>query len=64
MRDPKRIDEVTAKLNELWHKYPDLRFWQLLSALPVSEFTKIRDLFFVEDDITMKALDKAIEEGL
>lgn len=64
MRDPKRIDEVTAKLNELWHKYPDLRFWQLLSVIPMHEATKTHDLFFVEDNITMKALDKAIEEGL
>ncbi len=52
------------KLNELWHKYPDLRFWQLLSAVPMHEVTETYDLFFVEDNITMKALDKAIEEGL
>ncbi len=64
MRDPKRIDEFTTKLNELWHKYPDLRFWQLISAIPMREFTESYDLFFVEDNVTIKAVDKAIKEGL
>ena len=45
MRDPKRIDEVTALLNELWHKYPDLRLGQLICNV-------IQDpaLYYIEDD--------------
>lgn len=64
MRDPKRIDEVTQLFNEVWHKYPDLRFWQLLSAIPMRKVTEATDLFFVEDDKTIEALKKMLEGGL
>ena len=64
MRDPKRIDEMTALLNEVWHKYPDLRFWQLLAVIPMYKVWKGNDLFYVEDDKTAEALKKMIEEGL
>ena len=60
MRDPKRIDEITAKLNELWHKYPDLRFWQLLSCISVSP--KIP--FYLEDELTIEIFERLIKEGL
>lgn len=60
MRDPKRIDEVTALLNELWHKYPDLRFWQLLSCIPFPP----GDLFYLEDDRTLEAIKEIIRKGL
>ena len=62
MRDPKRIEEVTNLLKEVWLQYPDLRFWQLLSAIPMSKFTKANDLFYVEDDVTANALKSMIEE--
>ena len=61
MRDPKRIDEITAKLNEIWHKYPDMRFWQLL--LNISWDFK-GDAFFMEDDKVIAALEKINKEGL
>jgi len=64
MRDPKRIDEVTQLLNEIWHKYPDLRFWQLLGVIPMHSVTDAQDLFYVEDDKTIKALEKMLNEGL
>ena len=65
MRDVKRIDEFTQKLNEVWHKYPDLRFWQLLSAIPMADVVGAgRDLFYVEDGKTLEALQKVIDEGL
>jgi uncharacterized protein YihD (DUF1040 family) len=60
MRDPKRIDEITAKLNEIWHKYPDMRFWQLL--LNISWDFK-GDAFFMEDDKVIAALEKVDKEG-
>ena len=62
MRNSKRIDEVTQLLNEVWHKYPDFRFWQLLGVIPMSAVTDARDLFFVEDDKTVEALRKMLEE--
>ena len=64
MRDPKRIDEVTQLLNEVWHKYPDLRFWQLLSAIPMHKVTDVPDLFYVEDNKTAEALQKMFNEGI
>jgi len=30
MRDPERIDRVLARFQEVWEKYPDLRFLQLV----------------------------------
>lgn len=56
MRDPKRIDEITNLLNEIWHKYPDLRFWQLMDLLRGTMYNKmaVRDLFYCEDDVTKK----------
>ena len=64
MRDPKRIDEVTQLLNEVWHKYPDFRFWQLLSAIPMYKVTDAQDLFYVEDGKTAEALQKMLNEGI
>lgn len=64
MRDPKRIDEMTALLNEVWHKYPDLRFWQLLAAIPMYKVWEGKDLFYVEEDRTIEALKLVLKEGL
>ena len=64
MRDPKRIDKITQLLNEIWHEYPDLRFWQLLSVIPMGKATNTPDLFFVEDDKIIEVLKEVIEEGL
>lgn len=33
MRDPNRIDRICNELKELWHKCPDMRFHQLISAV-------------------------------
>jgi hypothetical protein len=63
MRDPKRIDEVTQLLNEIWHKYPDLRFWQLLGIIPMYKVTDVKDLYYAEDNETIEALKKALDEG-
>lgn len=62
MRDPKRIDEITGLLNKVWHKYPDMRFWQLLLNIAWSD--KRIDLWYFEDDKAEAALDKVNKEGL
>lgn len=52
MRDIKRIDVVTAHLEELWKLYPDLRFGQLIT-LVCDELYKLygcTDTFLPEDD--------------
>jgi hypothetical protein len=48
MRDPKRIPDILAKIEELWEEQPDLRLMQLLiNALrpedPSSELYSIED---------------------
>lgn len=61
MRNPERIDKITGLLNELWHKYPDMRFWQLLLNIAWSD--KRIDLWYLEDDAAEAALDKVNKEG-
>jgi hypothetical protein len=48
MRDPNRISDILAKIEELWEEQPDLRLMQLLiNALrpenPCSELYSIED---------------------
>jgi len=60
MRDTQRIDRILEKISRLWHKYPDMRFWQLLVNIP----WKYRgDMFFIEDDRTEAAIDEILEKG-
>ncbi len=61
MREIERIDRITEKLNEVWHKYPDMRFWQLMLNMP---WDFAGDPWFMEDNITEKAFDKVRKEGL
>jgi hypothetical protein len=49
MREPERIDRITNRLNELWHKHPDQRLGQLLANYI---FGHHRDIFHQEDEIT------------
>lgn len=55
MRDRKRIEPFLAELGELWEKYPDLRFGQLVANLQAT-ISKNPDLFYTEDDQMLKAI--------
>ena len=57
MRDLARIDIFLNKLRELWFKYPDLRFWQLLNILNMPEKYQGRDPFFFEEDEWIEIID-------
>lgn len=61
MREIERIDRITEKLNEVWHKYPDMRFWQLMLNMP---WDFVGDAWFMEDDIAERVFDKVRKEGL
>jgi len=61
MRDPERIDNITQKINEIWHHYPDLRFWQLLSCI---DWEKSGDLFYLEDSKVEEILDRTRKDGI
>lgn len=55
MRDRKRIEPFLAELGELWEKYPDLRFGQLVANLQAT-ISKNPDTFYTEDDQMLKAI--------
>jgi hypothetical protein len=53
-RDPERIDRILTEIGKIWKKYPDVRFYQLLSWFE-TEYSK-KDKFYVED--------KVLEDGV
>jgi hypothetical protein len=46
MRDPKRIEPFMKTITDVWKKYPDLRFGQLI----LNVFPDNIDFYYVEDD--------------
>ena len=54
MRDPNRIPEFLALLQECWEKVPDWRFCQLIENL--KRFSGKSDLFYLEDNDFEKIL--------
>ena len=58
MRDPARIPIVLNQLRKAWELCPDLRLAQLLCAIDKTD----RDLFFVEDEQWLKAIEDFIEQ--
>lgn len=64
MRDINRIDVLLNKFSELWHKYPDMRFWQMVMFLAGETYkdVKVQDLFFLEDDKAINTINRMLEE--
>lgn len=60
MRDPKRMEAVLQKLGELWAKYPDWRLMQLICNM---QSATRNDMFYLEDDRFIEALELFIKEG-
>ena len=60
MRDPKRIEVVLEKFGELWAKYPDWRFMQLICNM---QSASRNDMFYVGDDTFIEIIDLFIKEG-
>jgi hypothetical protein len=54
MRDKARIPRIIELVGQLWDKFPDMRFTQLLMNFIVIEWQ-------VEDDVTEASLIKAIK---
>lgn len=59
MRDPKRIERILGKLQDLWLAYPDLRFCQLMGNATYP----IEDPFYLEDELFEKRIDDIIATG-
>ena len=63
MRDPKRISLLLFKLKKLWQKNPDLRFFQLVGNLAGELQDELKqDIFFTEDDKTLKFIEQKLKE--
>jgi len=56
MKDPNRIKNILEKLKEIWERYPDLRFGQLIMNL-----FKDYELFFMEDEELLKEIEDLIK---
>lgn len=57
MRSPNRIFPFCTEFAELWTKYPDLRFGQIMSN--ISRYVEMehgRDMFYMEDEELMKVI--------
>ena len=62
MRDPKRIRKFCAQLATEWEKVPDWRFGQfVLNVLGEIQAKTGKDLFFIEDDDMMNAIQEFFE---
>jgi hypothetical protein len=57
MRDEKRIDRITNKINTLWHKYPDMRLGQLLENFVID----VSKNWWWEDTDSEANLDKQLK---
>ena len=57
MRDKNRIDPFMIEFAELWKRYPDLRFGQLVMNLQALVSAN-PDPFYTEDDIMLQAIRK------
>ena len=55
MRDKHRIEPFLIEFGELWKKYPDLRFGQLVMNLQAM-INKNFDPFYTEDDQMLQAI--------
>jgi hypothetical protein len=57
MRDINRIKPFCDELAELWSKYPDLRFGQIMSNIArYVQMEHKRDIFYYEDEELLKVI--------
>lgn len=59
MRDPKRIKKMLNDIEEIWLRYPDMRFGQLITNFAIQGHAG--KFFYQEDDITQEKLKRAKE---
>lgn len=64
MRDPNRIDIICDTLKELWYRFPDYRFTQLLSNFVICSSTCDGDNinFYQEDNTTYSKIRYTLEQ--
>lgn len=63
MRDKNRIYKTLLLFMKLWEKYPDFRFFQLVSYIAGEAYNKYKvDPFFIEEDKWNEILKEMIEK--
>lgn len=62
MRDRERMDRILALIKDLWEFVPEWRFLQLIENFK-SQYLKVRDGFYVEDEELEKQLLKILNKG-
>lgn len=61
MRNPDRIKPFCDELAELWSKYPDLRFGQIMSNIArYVQMEHRKDMFYIEEEELMKIIRKQL----
>jgi hypothetical protein len=65
-RDPDRISVICGKLARLWAKYPDMRFFQMVSELQAvyDSEGKRQDPYYIEDDVVLKRIQVLLNNGI
>lgn len=62
MRDPARIDQVLALLEEVWRRDPELRLGQLIYNAARLREPQLFDVFSIEDSILQESLIRYLEQ--
>jgi uncharacterized protein YihD (DUF1040 family) len=61
MRDPKRIEKVLSRIQEVWERNPDIRLAQLVinaaKAASYDDMSRSR-LFYIEDEELLTGIDR------
>ena len=62
MRDPDRITEVLANVEELWRQYPDWRLGQLLCNVAAWADPTPESVWVVEDDEVVAQIEEHLQK--
>lgn len=57
--DIDRIDRISSYLHIYWHRYPELRFGQLLSCF----LSTNNDIFYLDDSVLEERVKRSLQEN-
>jgi len=60
MRDPSRIDETLAVIEQLWRRFPDWRLGQLISNIAGGD----NRVFYIEDEPLTQTAFEMIQDAI
>ena len=62
MRDPERITDVLARVEELWRQYPEWRLGQLLCNVAAWADPTPESVWVVEDDEVVAQIEEHLQK--